>query len=255
MCDQAPETVYGSIVADKVNSDTDLAQAVGQIVYTAQAIMENAADKVGGHKGGGAGKKLSGTVQSGGHAMGHRVAAEPQWLGRVLMLEHHALPPLPPLRAVSIWRPAQLPGGLPHPAEWQRTEQHQRGRERDGCVPFKPVVQAKAMVCCCHPAQATLLPRGLGVLHSPAAGLTQSCRSNVLNAHPTSRPSVAVLANSGEVFSSLPSALPTFDQWLNYSAGVNINKTIAVGGSTPCNGFALLQADGVTVQPMRTARL
>lgn len=48
MCDQAPETIYGSIVADKVNSDTDLAQAVGQIVYTAQAIMENAADKVGG---------------------------------------------------------------------------------------------------------------------------------------------------------------------------------------------------------------
>lgn len=26
VCDQAPETVYGSIVADKVNSDTDLAQ-------------------------------------------------------------------------------------------------------------------------------------------------------------------------------------------------------------------------------------
>lgn len=48
VCDQAPETIYGSIVADKVNSDTDLAQAVGQIVYTAQAIMENAADKVGG---------------------------------------------------------------------------------------------------------------------------------------------------------------------------------------------------------------
>jgi len=47
VCDQAPETIYGSIVADKVNSDTDLAQAVGQIVYTAQAIMENAADKVG----------------------------------------------------------------------------------------------------------------------------------------------------------------------------------------------------------------
>jgi hypothetical protein len=37
---------------------------------------------------------------------------------------------------------------------------------------------------------------------------------------------VTVLAQSGEVFSSLPSALPTFDQWLNYSAGVNINKTI-----------------------------
>lgn len=38
-----------------------------------------------------------------------------------------------------------------------------------------------------------------------------------------------MLAQSGEVFSSLPSALPTFDQWLNYSAGVNINKTIEVG--------------------------
>ena len=41
----------------------------------------------------------------------------------------------------------------------------------------------------------------------------------------------AVLAQSGEVFSSLPSALPTFDQWLNYSAGVNINKTIEVGAA------------------------
>lgn len=51
VCDQAPETIYGSIVADKVNSDTDLAQAVGQIVYTAQAIMEYAADKVGGVQG------------------------------------------------------------------------------------------------------------------------------------------------------------------------------------------------------------
>lgn len=47
VCDQAPETIYGTIVADKVNSDTDLAQAVGQIVYTAQAIMENAANQVG----------------------------------------------------------------------------------------------------------------------------------------------------------------------------------------------------------------
>lgn len=40
---------------------------------------------------------------------------------------------------------------------------------------------------------------------------------------------LAVLADSGEVFSSLPEALPTFDQWLNFSAGVNINKTIEVG--------------------------
>lgn len=37
-----------------------------------------------------------------------------------------------------------------------------------------------------------------------------------------------MLTSSTEVFSSLPSALPTFDQWLNYSAGVNINKTIDV---------------------------
>jgi hypothetical protein len=43
-----------------------------------------------------------------------------------------------------------------------------------------------------------------------------------------------VLAQSGEVFSSLPSALPTFDQWLNYSAGVNINKTIEVGAAQGC---------------------
>lgn len=50
----------------------------------------------------------------------------------------------------------------------------------------------------------------------------------------------AVLADSGEVFNSLPSALPTFDQWLNYSAGVNINKTIAVrccGVENGCGGW------------------
>lgn len=61
-----------------------------------------------------------------------------------------------------------------------------------------------------------------------------SCAAGALPLpHPACCPPVApfpfaVLANSGEVFSSLPSALPTFDQWLNYSAGVNINKTIAV---------------------------
>lgn len=55
---------------------------------------------------------------------------------------------------------------------------------------------------------------------------TDYCLLHLLTPHPA-----AVLANSGEVFSSLPSALPTFDQWLNYSAGVNINKTIAVGAA------------------------
>jgi len=38
--------------------------------------------------------------------------------------------------------------------------------------------------------------------------------------------SVTVLASSTEVFNSLPSALPTFGEWLNYSAGVNLNTTI-----------------------------
>jgi hypothetical protein len=37
-----------------------------------------------------------------------------------------------------------------------------------------------------------------------------------------------VLTSSAEVFNSLPSSLPTFDQWLNYSAGVDINKTVQV---------------------------
>lgn len=36
---------------------------------------------------------------------------------------------------------------------------------------------------------------------------------------------VTVLASSTEVFNSLPSALPTFAEWLNYSAGVNFNQT------------------------------
>ena len=39
---------------------------------------------------------------------------------------------------------------------------------------------------------------------------------------------VTVLASSTEVFNSLPSALPTFADWVNYSAGVNINKTFEV---------------------------
>lgn len=34
-----------------------------------------------------------------------------------------------------------------------------------------------------------------------------------------------------QVFNSLPSALPTFSEWLNYSAGVNINKTVEVSFS------------------------
>eukprot|EP00887_Chlorella_sp_A99_P006915 scaffold2.g6915.t1 len=51
--------------------------------------------------------------------------------------------------------------------------------------------------------------------------LSGSAQSNTTQGQP-----VTVLASSTEVFSSLPSALPTFDQWLNYSAGININKTV-----------------------------
>lgn len=40
--------MYGSIIQDKINHDLDLAQAVGRIVYTTQAIVEKAADQVGG---------------------------------------------------------------------------------------------------------------------------------------------------------------------------------------------------------------
>lgn len=47
VCNQAPESVYGTIIQNKINSDLDAAQAVGRIVYTAQAIVENAAEKVG----------------------------------------------------------------------------------------------------------------------------------------------------------------------------------------------------------------
>ncbi|KAL4424314.1 hypothetical protein ABPG75_001615 [Micractinium tetrahymenae] len=112
VCDQAPDTVYGTIIQDKINHDLDLAQAVGRIVYTTQAIVEKAAD--------------------------------------------------------------QYPfGGLPN------------------------------------------FPEAYPIL------LSGSAQSNTSVGQ-----SVTVLADSGEVFSSLPEALPTFDQWLNYSAGVNINKTI-----------------------------
>ncbi len=48
VCNQAPDTVYGTIIQDKINHDLDLAQAVGRIVYTTQAIVEKAADQVGG---------------------------------------------------------------------------------------------------------------------------------------------------------------------------------------------------------------
>ncbi|PSC74218.1 chitin [Micractinium conductrix] len=112
VCNQAPESVYGTIIQNKINSDLDAAQAVGRIVYTAQAIVENAAEKY-------------------------------------------------PF------------GGLPN------------------------------------------FPEAYPILLS---GLSQTNAST--------GESVTVLAQSGEVFSSLPEALPTFDQWLNYSAGVNINKTI-----------------------------
>ncbi|KAI3424139.1 hypothetical protein D9Q98_009499 [Chlorella vulgaris] len=112
VCSEAPSAEYGNIVQGKVNQDNDMAQAVGQIVYSAQAIVE----KAGG----------------------------------------------------------QYPfGGLPN------------------------------------------FPEAYPIL------LSGNAQSNT-----SVGDSVTVLAQSGEVFSSLPSALPTFDQWLNYSAGVNINKTI-----------------------------
>lgn len=65
VCDQAPDTVYGTIIQDKINSDLDMAQAVGRIVYTAQAIVENAADKVGQQRSGG---RLGGGCGSNGRA-------------------------------------------------------------------------------------------------------------------------------------------------------------------------------------------
>ncbi|KDD74358.1 chitin synthase, partial [Helicosporidium sp. ATCC 50920] len=37
---------------------------------------------------------------------------------------------------------------------------------------------------------------------------------------------VTVLASSADVFASLPSALPSFERWLNYSSGVDLNRTI-----------------------------
>lgn len=40
--------MYGTIIQDKINHDLDLAQAVGRIVYTTQAIVEKAADQAGG---------------------------------------------------------------------------------------------------------------------------------------------------------------------------------------------------------------
>lgn len=129
---------------------------------------------------------------------------------------------MPP--AVPLWRPAQLPGGVPHPPQWQRTVQHLCGPERDWCVEqhrglnaVLPLVQALLL---CRPGYLPLkLPWAL--------------------AAPFPAP-LAVLADSGEVFSSLPEALPTFDQWLNFSAGVNINKTIEVGAGPVAERFVLL---------------
>jgi hypothetical protein len=46
VCSEAPSAEYGNIVQGKVNQDNDMAQAVGQIVYSAQAIVEKAGGQV-----------------------------------------------------------------------------------------------------------------------------------------------------------------------------------------------------------------
>ncbi|GAB4813424.1 hypothetical protein N2152v2_000470 [Parachlorella kessleri] len=109
-CTESPAELYGNIIKSKVD-DADNVQAVGYIVYTAQAILQKAASKY-------------------------------------------------PF------------GGLPH------------------------------------------FPEAYPILLSGNAQSDTSA-GNI----------VTVLASSTEVFNSLPSALPTFSDWLNYSAGVNINKT------------------------------
>lgn len=112
VCTEVPSAYYGNIIKGKLNSNSDNAQAVGEIVYTAQAIMQSAAEKY-------------------------------------------------PF------------GGLPN------------------------------------------FPEAYPIL------LSGNAQSNT-----SMGDSVTILASSTEVFNSLPSALPTFGEWLNYSANVNINRTI-----------------------------
>lgn len=45
VCNQVPSQVYGNIIAGKMGNNNDKA-AVGEIVYAAQAIVQNAANKV-----------------------------------------------------------------------------------------------------------------------------------------------------------------------------------------------------------------
>lgn len=118
-CTESPATVYGNIIKDKIK-DGDASQAVGHIVYTAQSILEKAAN--------------------------------------------------------------QYPfGGLPH-----------------------------------FPEAYPILLSGNAQSDAQAGAI------------------VTVLAQSTEVFNSLPTALPSFSEWLNFSAGVNINQTVEVGGLPGC---------------------
>lgn len=60
-----------------------------------------------------------------------------------------------------------------------------------------------------------------------------------------------------QVFNSLPSALPTFAEWVNYSAGVNVNKTweVRMGDAVllalplKCSGGAVPEPAGAHQQP------
>ena len=61
-CSQVPSQVYGSIIQGKMSNSDDKA-AIGEIVYAAQAIVDNAAQKVGGRgRHGRPARRCSGTV-------------------------------------------------------------------------------------------------------------------------------------------------------------------------------------------------
>ena len=301
MCDQAPSTIYGSILRSKVNADSDLAQAVGQIVYSAQAIIQNAADKVGGGEGWAA--WLAGWLSNRRCCRRSHLSSpllqqtpSPQILpdraaclppptcpcppAYLLMLLHcTACPCLTVLPAPACLALCSTPLGAcptslrPTPScsaatrsptlPWGRASQVGRLWQRGGGT-GAPGSQACVIVW--HTNLLALLL--VSSVPAPAA----CCSASLLpGSAPCSQPSPlpacflpptacppAVLAQSGEVFSSLPSALPTFDQWLNYSAGVNINKTIEVGAAQGLTSAGVLTSrcgDSAVLGPTAAAVL
>ena len=193
VCTEAPSAVYGTIIKGKVNSNTAFAQAVGEIVYSAMAIVDSAASKVRGAAAWGDAARCDGVGLKNVRELAARHAGSgdppvPLWRSPNM----HVVNSTAPLPALCLCPHLQYPfGGLPN------------------------------------------FPEAYPIL------LSGNAQSNS-----TIGQSVTVLAQSTEVFSSLPSALPTFDQWLNYSAGININQTIEVRGQGRMGVVVMVAAGG-----------